>query len=83
MSPWLVAAIALLPPFAVAVALCARGPVGGRLVAAQFASSVAVPLVVCLTFVLKQASSIDMALVLELLTLPATLLFAVFAERWL
>lgn len=83
MSAWLLAAIALLPPVGVGVAMCARGPVGARLAAAQFATAVGVLLVVCLTFVLKQASSIDVALVLEILSLPATLLFAVFAERWL
>lgn len=83
MSPWLLAAVALLPPVGVGVAMCARGPVGARLVAAQFTTAVAIPLVVCLTFVLKEASSVDVALVLELLSLPATLLFAVFVERWL
>lgn len=83
MSPWLLASLGLLPPLAIAVIMCARGPVGRRLVAAQFAASVGAPLLVCLTFVLKQASSIDLALTLVMLSLPATLLFAVFVERWL
>jgi multisubunit Na+/H+ antiporter MnhF subunit len=82
-SAWLLAAIALIPPLVVAVAMCARGPVGARLVAVQFAAALAVPLLVTLTFALGEASSIDLALSLALLGLPATLLFAVFAERWL
>jgi multisubunit Na+/H+ antiporter MnhF subunit len=83
MSAWLIAAVAFLPAVGVAVIMCARGNLGERLAAAQLASSLAVLLLVILTFALDQASSMDLALTLALLSLPATLLYALFVERWL
>lgn len=83
MNAWVVACIALTPPLALMVVMCARGPVARRLAAVQLASSIGWLIVVAMTFAFRQASSIDLALTLGLLTLPATLLFAVFAERWL
>lgn len=82
-SPWLAAAVALLPPLALAVVLCARGSLEQRFAALQLTGAIAVVLLVVLTFVLQEASSMDLALTLSLLTLPATLLYAVFVERWL
>jgi multisubunit Na+/H+ antiporter MnhF subunit len=83
MSAWIVAAIALLPPLALMVFLCARGSMGRRLAALQLAGSASVLELIVMTFAFGQASSIDLALMLGLLTLPATLLFAIFLERWL
>ena len=83
MTAWVAAAIALLPAFALAVLAAARGPAAARLTAVQLASSIAVLLAVTLCFAEDQASSIDLALALALLGLPATLLFALFQERWL
>lgn len=83
LSAWLIAAIAFLPAVGVAVAMCARGTLTERLAAAQLASSLAVLLLVILTFALDQASSMDLALTLAFLSLPATLLYALFVERWL
>lgn len=83
MSAWTLAVVALLGPLAIAVVAAARGDVAPRLVAIQMASSVGILLTLALTFVDEQPSSIDLALMLALLTLPATLLFALFAERWL
>ena len=77
------ATLALLPPLVVAIVAAGRGPVGGRLVAVQFASSLSVALFVLLSFVLDQPSSIDLALTLVLLGLPGTLAMAFFLERWL
>ncbi len=82
-SAWLVATIALLPPLALTVIACGRGAVGRRLAAVQLASSIGVLVLVVMTFAFGQASSIDLALTLAILTLPANLLFAVFVERWL
>ncbi len=82
-SAWIVATIALLPPLALMVVFCARGSVGRRLVAVQLVSSIGVLALIVMTFAFGQASSIDLALTLGLLTLPATLLFAAFVERWL
>ncbi|HTT81006.1 MAG TPA: monovalent cation/H+ antiporter complex subunit F [Stellaceae bacterium] len=83
MTPWLVAAIGLVPALGAAVIMCARGNAAARLAAVQLAGSIAVLLLVVLTFALDQPSSIDLALTLALLTLPATLLYALFLERWL
>lgn len=83
MTSELVATLALLPPLVVAIVAAGRGPVGGRLVAVQFASSLTVALFVLLSFVLDQPSSIDLALTLAVLGLPGTLAMAFFLERWL
>lgn len=83
MNAWLIAVVALAPPLAVAVVMCERGSLHARLAAVQLASVVGVLALVCMTFAFDQASSIDLALTLALLTLPASLLFAVFTERWL
>ena len=83
MNPWLAAAIALLPPLGVAILVCARGTIAQRLAAVQLAGSVATLLLVVASCAFDQASSIDLALTLALLTFPATLLYALFVERWL
>lgn len=80
---WLGAALALLPPLALAVVAAARGALGFRLAAVQLATSLATWLLVVLSFALDQPSSIDLALTLALLTLPGTALFALVQERWL
>lgn len=83
MTAWMLATLALTPPLCLMVLLCGRGPVARRLAAAQMASSVGALALVAMSFAFDQASSIDLALTLGLLTLPATLLFALFLERWL
>lgn len=83
MSPWLIAAIALLPALIAGVVSAARGDAARRLVAIQFATSIAVLLLVVLDFVFDQPSSMDLALTLALLSLPGTLVLALFQERWL
>ena len=83
MNPWLLAALGLLPPLAVPLLACARGPTAQRLVAVQMLTAIGVLVLVTLTFVLAEASSIDLALTFGLLGVPASLLFAVVLERWL
>lgn len=83
MTAWLAAAVAFLPPFVAALVMCCRGRTPDRLVAVQFATAMAVLIVVCLSFAFDQPSEIDLALTLSLLSLPGTLIFAVFVERWL
>ena len=80
---WTAAALALVPPLAVGMLLCCRGAEPMRLAAMQFAVGVGTLFLAALTFTLDQASSIDLALTFALLGLPATLLFALFYERWL
>jgi len=69
LTDWTVAFALLLPAFAVPVAAALRGGVADRLALA--------------TFVFDQSSFIDIALCLALLTLPGTLVLALFLERWL
>lgn len=83
MTAWLVALIALLPPFLVASAMAWRGRVGQRFVAVQLAGAVGVAMLAMMSFAFDQASSIDLSVTFGVLTLPALLLYAVFLERWL
>ena len=83
MSAWGWATAALLPPLALATVAGWRGSLGQRFAAYQLAGSIGVILLVLLSFATDQPSLTDLALTLVLLTLPGTLLFAVFLERWL
>lgn len=83
MSAWLVALLALLPPLVAALALAWRGPIGQRFVAVQLAGSVAMMAMALMSFAFDQASAIDLAVTFGVLTLPASLLYAVVLERWL
>ncbi|WP_187335128.1 monovalent cation/H+ antiporter complex subunit F [Novosphingopyxis iocasae] len=80
---WLAASIALILPFALAAIAIWRGPIAGRLAAVQLASVIAVLLLVAMDFAFDQPAAIDIALSLALLSLPGTLLYALFEERWL
>jgi len=82
-QPWFAAALALLPPFAFAATAIASRALGYRLVAVQFATSLTLLLLIAFSFALDQPAAIDLALTLGVLTLPGTLLYAVFQERWL
>jgi multisubunit Na+/H+ antiporter MnhF subunit len=79
----MLAILALLPVFALAVAAALRGRLGERFVAVQLASGLAIPMLVLMTFAFDQSALIDLALALALLSLPAALLLAMFMERWL
>ncbi len=83
MTVWLDAAIGLLPPTAAAVVAALRGPVGQRLVAVQLATALASLLLALMTWAFDQPSFGDLALTLAFLSLPGTLLMALFLERWL
>jgi multisubunit Na+/H+ antiporter MnhF subunit len=83
MNVWLAAALALTPPLLAALIACGRSAISRRLVAFELATALALPLLIALSFAFDQASSIDLALTLALLSLPGTLLLALFTERWL
>ena len=83
LNPWLLATIALLPPLAAPLFACARGSAAQRLAAVQLLTTIGVLILVTLTFVLAEASSIDLAVTFGLLGVPGSLLFAVALERWL
>ncbi len=83
MTPWMLATLALLPAFAIPVVSACHGGTAGRLVAIQLATSVAMLILVLMTFAFDQSAFIDLALTLAFLTLPGTLVIALFLERWL
>jgi len=80
---WAWAMGGLSVPFVMAVLAAGRGAPAGRLPAVSLAASLAVLLLLMLSFAIDQPSSIDLALTLALLSLPGTLIFALFEERWL
>jgi multicomponent Na+:H+ antiporter subunit F len=82
-TSWLIASIGLLPPLLIAIIACGRQAIDRRLIAVQLASSLAMLLLIAMSFAFDQASSIDVSVMLVLLTLPGTLVLALFVERWL
>lgn len=83
MTAWMLATIALVPAFAFPALAGCRGGTAGRVVAVQLATCVATLTLILMTFAFDQSSFIDLALTLALLTLPGTLVIALFLERWL
>ncbi len=82
-NPWLAAAIALLLASALPTWTALRGSVDHRLVAVQLTSVIAVLALVTLSIAFGQPSFLDLSLALSLLSLPGTLVLAIFLERWL
>lgn len=83
MSAWSLAALGLLPPLVAAVIAVGRGGTSRRLVAIEFAISLAVFEFIVLDVVFAQPSAWGLALALALLGLPGTLVLVMFRERWL
>lgn len=83
MNAWLVAAIALLPPLAVAVAAASFGMPSMRLVAVPFAGALVVLLLLLLPMAVAQPSFLDLALALAIASFPGLVVYAHFLERWL
>ncbi len=82
MTPWLAAVIALVPPLAAMLWAACRGRTGHRFAAAQMAGSLGIWSLVLMSFAFDQSSEMDLPLTLALLSLPGTLLLALFLERW-
>ncbi len=83
MNPWLLTILALLPPFALAAWHACRGRSGARIAALQLASALTAFMLIALTFAQDEPAFIDLPLSLALLSLPGSLLVALFFERWL
>lgn len=83
MTVWLAATIALLPPLALACFIAATSRTGDRLVAVQLATAITAFMLVLMSFAFKRDFLVDLPLTLTLLSLPGTLLLALFLERWL
>ncbi len=83
MSPWLPTILALLPPFALAAWQACRGSSGARIAAMQLGAALTGFMLIAFTFAQSEPAFIDLPLCLTLLSLPGTLLIALFFERWL
>lgn len=83
MTSWMTAVLALLPALAVPVVIACRGGTATRLIAVQLATSLTALILILMTFAFDQSSFVDLPLTLALLTLPGTLIMALFLERWL
>jgi multicomponent Na+:H+ antiporter subunit F len=82
-SVWLTVAICLVPPLMAMIAAAARLSVPQRFLAFELMTSLTILMLMVLSFAFDQPSSIDLALTAALLSLPGTVLFALFEERWL
>ena len=82
-AAWALALLFLVPPLVAALATSWRGPVGTRFVAVQLSGSVGIIAMAVMTFAFDQSSSIDLAVTFGVLTVTASLLYAVFVERWI
>lgn len=83
MNAWLLATTATVPAFAIAAIAACCGPLASRFAAVQLATALATILLVMMTFAFHQSAFADLALALALLSLPGTLVMAMFVERWL
>jgi multisubunit Na+/H+ antiporter MnhF subunit len=80
---WLAAGVAMILALALPLWTNLRAGIGHRLVAVQMASVVVAWVLVALSLAFSQPSFLDLAVTLGLLSVPGTLVFALFAERWL
>lgn len=80
---WLAGAIAMTLPFALSLWGLARRTKADRLAAMQISSGIGVIELAMLSFAFDQPAALDVAFTLGLLSLPGTLMFALFEERWL
>lgn len=83
MNVWWIACLALSVSLATPVVAAGRRLPAMRFVALQVLIAAATVILVLLSFALDQSSFIDLPLALALLSLPGSLLMALFLERWL
>jgi multisubunit Na+/H+ antiporter MnhF subunit len=83
MSPWLLAFILCIPPFGMAAYRALAGRVAQRLVAVELAAGFGTLLLVLAGFAWPRDGVIDLALALGLVSVPGTLAYTHFLERWL
>jgi len=82
-NPFLAATIALLPALAVPLWFAQRNSLADRLVAVQLATIITSVALALMSFAFDQPSLVDLPLTLAFLSLPGTLLLAIFLERWM
>lgn len=74
---------ALLPPLVVGLITALRGPLRTRPLAIQFIGTLVAIVFVLIGLAMQQPSYVDLALTLTVLSLPGTLAYAFYMERWL
>jgi multisubunit Na+/H+ antiporter MnhF subunit len=83
MNVWLFATGLLLLALVPCAVVAFRATVLDRLIAVELAGTIATLLILTLAQGLGRPSIFDLALALALLSVPGTLLYAYFLERWL
>lgn len=83
MSPWLIAFIFCVPPFAMAAYYALHGRSARRLVAMELSVCMGTLMLVLASFAWPHDALIDLALALGLASVPGTLVLTHFLERWL
>jgi multisubunit Na+/H+ antiporter MnhF subunit len=83
MNPWLLCLTACLPPLLAPLWTACTGRVADRLVAVQIGTNITVLILILCSFAFDQSTLVDLPLTLAILSLPGTLMFALFYERWL
>lgn len=83
MNLWLIATGVLLLALLPCAVVAFRAEVLDRLVAVELAGTIVTLLIVVLAQGLGRSSLFDLALALALLSVPSTLVYVYFLERWL
>lgn len=83
MNPWLIAFLLCIPAFALASYYALSGRSAQRLVATELATCLGTLMLLLASFAWPRDALIDLALALGLMTVPGTLVFTHFLERWL
>lgn len=83
MSPWLIAFLFCIPALGIAAYRALSGRSAQRLVATELSVCIGTLMLVLASFAWPHDGLIDLALALGLLTVPGTLVFTHFLERWL
>lgn len=83
MNVWLIATGVLLLALVPCAVVAFRAEVLDRLVAIELAGTIAALFIVALAQGLGRSSLFDLALALALLSVPGTLVYTYFLERWL
>ncbi len=81
MNLWLLASVALLPPFIASVWATFRGSSESRLVGLEYAGLVTILMIIFMAEGLGRADFIDLALALGLLAFGGGMVFARFLEN--
>lgn len=81
MNLWLLASVALLPPFIASVWVTFRGSSASRLVGLEYAGLVTILMIVFMAEGLGRADFIDVALALGLLAFGGGMVFVRFLEN--